>query len=84
VNDLLRHAGDQPAIGLILCQGRDRVLAEYSLSGIDKSIGVSTYTLTRALPKRLQSALPTVEEIEAGLVDIISPKQATRGKKRGD
>lgn len=67
VNDRLRHATDKPTIGLILCQGRNRVLAEYSLAGIDQPIGVSTYELTRALPPSLQSALPTVEEIEAEL-----------------
>jgi YhcG PDDEXK nuclease domain len=67
VNDTLRHPSDQPTIGLILCQGKDRMLAEYALSGIDKPIGVSSYELTCALPPSLQSALPTVEEIEAEL-----------------
>ncbi len=66
VNDLLRHP-DAPTIGLILCQTKDNVLAEYALSGIDKPIGVSSYELTRALPANLQSALPTVEQIEAEL-----------------
>ena len=67
VNDTLRHPTDQPTIGLILCQGKDRMLAEYALAGIDKPIGVSSYELTRALPTSLRSALPTVEEIEAEL-----------------
>lgn len=67
VNDCLRHPTDQPTIGLILCQSKDNVLAEYSFAGIDKPIGISTYELTRALPANVQSALPTVEEIEAGL-----------------
>ena len=67
VNDRLKHPTDQPTIGLILCQTRDRFLAEYSFTGIDKPIGISTYELTRALPQGLQSALPTVEEIEAEL-----------------
>ncbi len=67
VNDQLRHPTDQPTIGLILCQTKDNLLAEYALSGIDKPIGVSSYELTRALPARLQSALPTVEEIEREL-----------------
>jgi hypothetical protein len=67
VNNQLRHPADEPTIGLILCQTKDRVLAEYALSGIDKPIGVSTYELTRALPARMKSALPTVEEIEAEL-----------------
>jgi predicted nuclease of restriction endonuclease-like (RecB) superfamily len=67
VNDYLRHPTDQPTIGLILCQSKDKLLAEYSFTGIDKPIGISTYELTRALPVDLQSALPTVEEIEAEL-----------------
>lgn len=67
VNDRFKQAADAPTIGLILCQTRDRLLAEYSFSGIDKPIGISTYELTRALPARLKSALPTVEEIEEEL-----------------
>jgi predicted nuclease of restriction endonuclease-like (RecB) superfamily len=70
VNDKLRHASDQPTIGLILCQGKDRLLAEYSLAGIDKPIGVSSYELTRALPSTLRSVLPTVEELEAELDEL--------------
>ena len=68
VNDRFKHPTDAPTIGLILCQTRDTLLAEYSFAGIDKPIGISTYELTRALPERLHSVLPTVEEIEAELV----------------
>jgi len=67
VDDKLQHETDQPTIGLILCQTKDRILAEYALRDINKPIGVSDYELTRALPERLQSALPTIEEIEAEL-----------------
>lgn len=74
VNDRLKHQTDAPTIGLILCQTRDHLLAEYSFAGIDKPIGISTYELTRALPSRLRSALPTVEEIEAEL----APKRGKR------
>ena len=67
VNHRMKHPSDGPTIGLILCQSRNRLLAEYSLSGIAQPIGISTYQLTRALPPGLRSALPTVEEIEAEL-----------------
>jgi predicted nuclease of restriction endonuclease-like (RecB) superfamily len=67
VNDRLKRPDDQPTIGLILCQEHGRLLAEYSFAGIDKPIGISTYQLTRALPRDIQSVLPTVEEIEAEL-----------------
>lgn len=67
VDDQLKHETDQPTIGLILCQTKDKILAEYSLRDINKPIGVSDYELTRALPDSLQSVLPTIEEIEAEL-----------------
>lgn len=67
IDDLLRHPTDQPTIGLILCQTKDRVLAEYALRDIHKPIGVSEYELTRALPENLKSSLPSIEEIEAEL-----------------
>ena len=79
VNDRLKRPDDQPTIGLILCQEHGRLLAEYSFAGIDKPIGISTYELTRALPRELRSALPTVEEIEAEL--SAKPQRRVKGKK---
>ena len=67
VDDQMRHQNDNPTIGLILCQDKNRVLAEYALRGMDKPIGISEYELTRALPDDLKSALPTIEEIESEL-----------------
>jgi predicted nuclease of restriction endonuclease-like (RecB) superfamily len=67
VDDKLRHETDQPTIGLILCQTKDRFIAEYALRDINKPIGVADYELTRALPDNLKSSLPSIEEIEAEL-----------------
>jgi len=67
VDDILRHEHDNPSIGLILCQNKKKVLAEYALRGVEKPIGVSEYELTRALPETLSSSLPTIEDIEAEL-----------------
>jgi len=74
VDDQLRHAGDAPTIGLILCQTKDRILAEYSLRDIHKPIGVADYELTRALPKELASSLPSIEAIEAELSQDLGPE----------
>ncbi len=67
VDDKLRHSTDNPTIGLILCQTKDRILAEYALRGLQKPIGVSDYELTRALPDNLKTSLPSIEELEAEL-----------------
>jgi len=67
VDDQLRHPADGPTLGLILCQTKDRVLAEYSLRDINKPIGVADYELTQALPAQLASVLPSIEQLEAEL-----------------
>jgi hypothetical protein len=70
VDDTLRHPADGPTIGLILCQDKKRILAEYALRGIERPIGVSEYELTRALPADLASSLPTVDALEAELGEV--------------
>lgn len=79
LDDRLRHPTDAPTIGLILCQKRNRVIAEYALRGMTQPIGVSEYQLTRALPRDLRSSLPSIEAIEAELVGRTSrPRAADR------
>lgn len=67
VDERLRHADDLPTIGLILCQDKKKVIAEYTLRKVNTPIGVSEYELTRALPSRFRSALPTISKIEKEL-----------------
>ncbi len=67
IDDKLKHSSDAPSIGMILCQDRNKVVAEYALRGMTKPIGVSEYELTRALPESLKSSLPSIEAIEAEL-----------------
>lgn len=74
VDDRLRHADDQPTIGLILCQTKDRILAEYTLRDINKPIGIADYEIARALPAALASSLPSIEQIEAELQGDLPPE----------
>lgn len=64
VDDLIKHPTDKPTIGLILCQTKNKIMAEYALRDMNKPIGISEFELTRSLPKNLRSSLPTIEEIE--------------------
>lgn len=82
-DDLLKHADDQPTMGLLLCKGQDKVVVEYALRGIDKPIGVAGWTtkLVDKLPKELQSSLPTVKQIEAELA-LAAKGQSTPQKPR--
>lgn len=67
VDEQLCEAGDAPTIGILLCKNKDKLVAEYALSDINKPIGISEYQLTQALPDNLKSALPSIEEIEKEL-----------------
>ena len=70
VDEQLKHETDKPTIGLILCQGKDKLFAEYTLRDINKPIGISEYELTRILPDNLKGSLPSIEEIEENLNDL--------------
>ena len=71
VDDTLRGEHNNKTIGLLLCNGGDKVVAQYALSGYDQPIGVSDYQLTKAIPDNLKSALPTIEEVEEELTKIV-------------
>lgn len=64
IDEQLRKEVDQPTIGILLCKNKDRLVAEYALSDIQKPFGVSEYHSTQSLPENLQSKLPSIEEIE--------------------
>ncbi|WP_336335256.1 PDDEXK nuclease domain-containing protein [Pseudomonas putida] len=58
---------DNPTIGLLLCKGKNKVVAEYALRGKAQPIGVAEFQLISALPEDLQASLPSIEQIEQEL-----------------
>lgn len=70
VDDKLKHASDNPSIGMILCKTKDNFTVEYALRDIHKPMGVAGYEvmIMESLPKDLKGSLPTVEEFEAELL----------------
>jgi predicted nuclease of restriction endonuclease-like (RecB) superfamily len=73
VDDQLRHADDQPSIGIILCRTRNKVIVEYALRDSQKPMGVAEYTFAK-LPKALRQALPSSDELslERGGLSLIT------------
>ena len=71
VDDKLRGENDNKTIGLLLCKGKDEVVAQYALTGYDQPIGISDYQLSKAIPENLKSALPSVEEVEEELASFL-------------
>ena len=67
IDSQLRTDCDQPTIGILICKKKDKIVAEYALSDINKPIGVSEYRLTESIPDTFKGSLPTIEQIEAEL-----------------
>ncbi|MCL2197780.1 MAG: PDDEXK nuclease domain-containing protein [Defluviitaleaceae bacterium] len=64
IDDTLKHETDNPSIGIMLCQTKDKLTAEYALKDINKPIGVSEYKLSDFVPSEFIDTLPSAEDIE--------------------
>jgi len=67
VDTQVKHPDDGPIIGLLLCKGKNTVVAEYALRNNTQPLGVAEYQLVESLPAELQTSLPSIERIEREL-----------------
>ena len=85
VDEQLKMPEDNPTIGLLLCENKDRIIAEYSLRNVDSPMGIAEFKLSKSLPKKLHNILPTTDEIETELTEfskeILEKKSATQSRK---
>ncbi len=63
LNDTVRLPHENPAIGIIICKSKSRMIVEYALKSSAMPIGVATYSLSPELPEAYKELLPTSEEI---------------------
>jgi hypothetical protein len=66
------------AIDIILCKGKNNVVAEYALREVKTPMGVASYRLQRELPAELRKALPAPEEFET----LLRAEKMTRSLRR--
>ena len=76
VDDKLRGENDNKTIGLLLCKGKDEIVAQYALTGYDQPIGISDYQLSKAVPENLKSALPSIEQVEEELTMLLDNEKS--------
>lgn len=67
VDDVLKTDLDQPSIGLLICQDKNKVVAEYALKDINKPIGISEYKITDSIPKNLKENFPASKSLKRNL-----------------
>ena len=66
VDKQIKRPSDNPTIGIILCETKSTITAEYALTNISSPMGVATYN-TASLPDELKDQLPDVKQLEASL-----------------
>lgn len=76
VDTQVKHPDDGPTIGLLLCKGKNKVVAEYALRNNAQPLGVAEYQLVESLPAELQTSLPSIEQIERELAN--TPNESTK------
>ena len=63
VDETIRKEYDNQTTSLLLCKGKDRLSVEWSLKSTNAPIGVSSYEISKMLPKEVLEKLPTEEEL---------------------
>ena len=51
LNDTVKLPHENPAIGIIICKSKSRMIVEYALKSSNMPIGVATYSLSSELPE---------------------------------
>jgi predicted nuclease of restriction endonuclease-like (RecB) superfamily len=67
VDRQMKDAQDAPTLGLLLCKGKNKVVAEYALGDKSQPMGIAEFKLLESLPEPLQTSLPSIEQIEREL-----------------
>lgn len=61
---------DHSTIGLLLCKGKNKIVAEYALRNTTIPMGIVEYPLVESLPKERETSLLIIELIERELGEI--------------
>jgi hypothetical protein len=63
---------DGPAIGIILCRGKNRTVVECTLHQVRKPMAVAEY---RLLPAKLRSVLPDARQLQQLVAQVEVPNE---------
>ncbi len=79
LNEWVRKPHEQPSIGIIICQSKNRTVVEFALRDVNKPIGVATYAYTDTLPSELRPFFPSNEDLVRRLDAVTAALHAQPG-----
>ena len=74
LNDTVKLRDENPSIGIIICQEKNRTIVEYALKENTQPMGVATYKTSTTLPQSYVEYLPSSREIEESLLKFLEGK----------
>ena len=84
VDGIMKTDRDEPTIGLLLCETKNEAIVELSFKTLQKPIGISTYTVTRELPKGLEEEIPSIEDFKGVVEKLRKELDAARNEALGE
>ena len=84
VDGIMKTDRDDPTIGLLLCETRNESIVELSFKDVQKPIGVSTYTVTRELPKSLAEEIPSIDDLKEVVSKLRKELDAARSAEMSE
>ena len=60
----VKHKDDNPTIGILLCGAKNEIVAQYSVDGMSKPMGISEFELSKMLTKKLKGLESPQKELE--------------------
>jgi predicted nuclease of restriction endonuclease-like (RecB) superfamily len=63
LDDRVRLPDENPFIGIILCNSKNKTIVEYALRESNKPIGVASYKVVSTVPSEFKNQLPAPEQV---------------------
>lgn len=78
----IRHADENPSIGLLLCEKMNKGFVEFAVRDKSKPLGIATYQTLKSIPKPYKALAPVIEGVKRVLTENAKAKDAPKSAKR--
>ena len=77
----VRHADENPSIGLLLCEKMNKGFVEFAVRDKSKPLGIATYQTLKSIPKPYQTLAPVIEGVKRVMANARAESEAKQKKK---
>ena len=79
----VRHADENPSIGLLLCEKMNKGFVEFAVRDKSKPLGIATYQTLRSIPKPYKTLAPVIEGVRRVLSESVAKKTPKSTSRKG-